>query len=179
MDFRSALHSVIEKFDKESIQYALIGGFALHFWGYSRATQDLDFIAIGNQKDQIRKSMEQLGFKVYKETENVAHYEKESARIDFIFSRRAHGAKVLQRACDMNFFELKLKVARPEDIIGLKVQSMANNPIRWLREMADIENLVLKNKGNLDLDLIADYFKLFGKEKDWLGILERSNASFK
>ncbi len=94
----------------------------------------------------------------------------------FIFSRRTHGVKLLERACEKDFFGLKLKVARAEDIIGLKVQSMANNPLRWLKEMADIENLLQENKGKLDLELIGDYFKLFKKESDWKMMLERNNA---
>lgn len=169
---------MIEALNKEDIQYAVIGGFALHFWGYSRETHDLDFIIRADQKDKVRKKMEELGFSAYRETENVAHYERDNARVDFIFSRRSHGVKLLERACNKDFLGVKLKVAVPEDIIGLKVQSLANNPLRWLKEMADIENLLLENRGKLDLELIGDYFKLFKKEKDWELILERYHASF-
>jgi len=177
MELENTLRSVIDTLNQGSIPYAVIGGFALHFWGYTRGTDDLDFIVLAEQKDSIRQRMVNLGFTVYRETENVAHYENGSTRVDFIFSHSLRGVRLLERACDKDFLRLKLKVARAEDIIGLKVQSMANNPLRWLKEMADIENLLAENKGKLDLQLIEDYFKLFKKEKDWEDILKRHHAS--
>lgn len=178
MDFESALRPLIEKFNRDSIPYAVIGGFALHFWGYSRETHDLDFIIRSTQHDYVQQTMEELGFTAFHKSEHVGHYEKGGAWVDFIFSGKPHGIKLIERACDKDFLGMKLKVALPEDIIGLKVQSLANNPLRWLKEMADIENLMQENKGKLDLDLIGDYFKLFKKEKDWQMILERYHASF-
>ena len=38
---------------------------------------------------------------------------------------------------------------------------------------------VQENMGELDLNLIGDYFKLFKKEKDWEDILKRHHASFR
>jgi predicted nucleotidyltransferase len=178
MDFESALRPMIEKLNRDLIPYAVIGGFALHFWGYSRETHDLDFIIRAAQRDYIRNTMKEIGFTAFYESENVGHYEKGNSRVDFIFSSKPHGAQLLNRACDKDFLEMKLKVALPEDIIGLKVQSLANNPLRWLKEMADSENLMMENKGKLDVDLIGDYFALFKKEKDWELLLERYHASF-
>lgn len=177
MDFESTLRPLIEKFNRDSIPYAVIGGFALHFWGYSRQTHDLDFIIRSDQRDYVQQTMEGLGFTAFHSSEHVGHYEKGAARVDFIFSGKPHGANLLKRASEKDFLGMTVKVALPEDIIGLKVQSLANNPLRWLKEMADIENLLLENKGKLDLELIGDYFKLFKKEKDWELLLERCRAS--
>ncbi len=175
MDFSKTLRSISEKFNQASIQYALIGGFALYFWGYPRGTNDLDFIVLAEDKERAKKLLETLGFKVWRETENVAHYESESAIVDFIYAKSIYGKKLLERACENELNGIKFKVAKAEDIIGLKVQSFANNPSRWLKEMADIENLLIENKGKLDLELIEEYFKLFQLEKEWKLLLERYN----
>lgn len=177
MDFPGTFRSILEKFKEDQIDYALIGGLALSFWGYPRATHDLDFMVLAKKKEIARKGMEELGFKVLRETENVAQYERGSDRVAFIYAVRVHGLKVLERACEKEFFGLKFKVACPEDIIGLKVQSLANNPLRWFKEMADIETLLVENRGRLDLELVGQYFKLFNLEKDWKSLLERYHAN--
>lgn len=179
MDFYKTLGSIFEKFRQNSIDSALIGGFALHFWGYSRATTDLDLLVLGKDRNQLNRSMQELGFKVELETVHVARYQSGKDQVDFIFSQTFHGSKIIDRACEKELLGIKLRVARAEDIIGLKVQSMVNDPLRWLREMADIENLLIENGRTLDLKLIEQYFSLFKLEKEWKEILERYHVAFK
>jgi len=60
--FTKALHKLIQAFEKEKIDYMLIGGFALPAYGLVRATQDID-IAIAVKSIE---SSERL-FKTFKE----------------------------------------------------------------------------------------------------------------
>ncbi|PIR15487.1 MAG: hypothetical protein COV48_14120, partial [Elusimicrobia bacterium CG11_big_fil_rev_8_21_14_0_20_64_6] len=55
---------------------------------------------------------------------------------------------------------LPLRVVRAEDLIGLKVQSLANNPARRHKELADIESL-LEMRKDVDWTRIREYFILF------------------
>jgi predicted nucleotidyltransferase len=66
-----------------------------------------------------------------------------------------------------------VKVIKPEDIIGLKVQSSSNDPKRHDRDMDDIEQLLKLNKGNLDFQLIREYFFVFEREKEFDTLLEK------
>jgi hypothetical protein len=96
----------------------LIGGFAMHAWGYSRTTQDIDFLV-------TREDMP------------------------------------------------KVKESRPEDIIGMKVQSIANDPERYQQDLVDIEILLKMGYTAYNLDLIREYFRLFEREDDFEKILEK------
>ena len=49
----------------------------------------------------------------------------------------------------------------PEDIIGLKVQAIANDPSRKNADLADIESLLKLHARRLDWQLIQSYFELF------------------
>jgi len=42
MDFRLVLSKLLTAFEKESIRYALMGGFALGAWGVPRTTVDYE-----------------------------------------------------------------------------------------------------------------------------------------
>jgi hypothetical protein len=44
MNFKKIFQLLIDFFEQEKIDYALIGAFALKAYGYVRATQDVDFI---------------------------------------------------------------------------------------------------------------------------------------
>lgn len=67
----------------------------------------------------------------------------------------------------------EVPVLIPEDIIGLKVQSMVNNPSRRALDMADIEYLIRENLDKLDLDVIKEYFHLFDQDNGLNSLLKR------
>jgi hypothetical protein len=46
MDFEAVSRMIVERFGKQGVRCAIIGGFALHAAGFSRATQDIDFWCI-------------------------------------------------------------------------------------------------------------------------------------
>lgn len=53
MQFDEVLRTFSGFFEKEGIRYALIGGLAVHAWGYSRATQDIDFVVEGGNRERL------------------------------------------------------------------------------------------------------------------------------
>jgi len=75
----------------------------------------------------------------------------------------------------MSIFDGKMliKVARPEDIIGLKIQALVNNPKKELNEYLDIELLINHFKKDLDWKLIEKYFKIFKLEKKYKEIRKK------
>ena len=100
---------------------------------------------------------------VYKSDE-VAQYvcqAKIFGEIDFILAHRNISYKMLERAQDKEIFSRTVKVLRPEDIIGLKIQALANDETRVSKEYSDIESLLGLYKKDLDWALLEEYFRLF------------------
>ena len=91
----------------------------------------------------------------------------ELGRVDFLHAHRSYTRAMLARAASKKILDGKfeLRVLGPEDLIGLKVQSMANDPSRYNRDMSDIESLISENRATLNMQLIREYFKLFGLER--------------
>ena len=60
----------------------------------------------------------------------------------------------------------------PEDLIGLKIQAIYNDPKnRLMIDAPDIQRLLALHKDKMDMQLVREYFKLFDKEDlldDWL-----------
>ncbi|MFN3551228.1 MAG: nucleotidyl transferase AbiEii/AbiGii toxin family protein [Endomicrobiia bacterium] len=166
MDFKTVLKLVIKNFKKENVRYALIGGFALGCLGISRTTVDLDFLVDKDDLPKIDKIMKDLGYKCRYKSENVSQYIsplKIFGEIDFLHAFRKISLRMLENTIEKPIFngQLKIKILKPEDLIGLKIQAIVNDKERRNREFIDIEELMILYKGNLDWQLLEEYFSLF------------------
>lgn len=173
MDFKATLTALIEVFERENIRYAVIGGFALGVLGVPRATVDLDFLIEKDDLEKISRIMKSHSYDCVYQSENVSQYVspvKIFGEVDFLHAFRVISRKMLGRVKEVDIFEgkAKIKVLLPEDIIGLKVQSLANNPKRINKEYADIEALMDYHGVSLDWQSIEEYFSLFDLEDKFL-----------
>ncbi len=169
MDFKTVARTILEGFQRGNIRYALIGGFALGALGVPRATTDIDFLVHHEDIAKIKKLMEEMGYECAFQSENVSQYVSPLevfGEIDFLHAFRKASLGMLERATEKETFggELKIKVLRPEDIIGLKVQAAANDETRFNREYMDIETLMAHYKTDLDWQLIKEYFSIFDQQ---------------
>ena len=170
MDFRAVLKLVGEDFRKEEIRYALMGGFALGAAGVHRATIDLDFLVLRDDQQKVDAIMRAHGYKCVYKSGDVAQYvskDKLFGEVDFILAHRNISCKMIERAQEKEMFSLKVRVLRPEDIIGLKIQALANDKTRAAKEYLDIESLLNFYKKKLDWAALKDYFKLFDLERKY------------
>ena len=174
MDIDKVLPVLIQEFQKQRIDFALIGGLALQLAGVNRKTHDIDFQVLLKDSDRIDGIMQGLGYKQLHRTENVANYQGLAGlgQVDFLFAQRKYSLRMLANAKTHSVLGLRFKAIRPEDLIGLKVQSSSNDPRRTEQDMLDIKGLLQANAGSLDLEMIREYFKLFKREKELNKILK-------
>ena len=72
----------------------------------------------------------------------------------------------MRRASEKPLFKGKyqVKTLRVEDLIGLKIQAIANDPEnRFMVDAPDIQRLLLMHHENIDLELVKEYFEIFNK----------------
>ncbi len=163
MDFKITLQQLIRAFDDATIGYALIGGFAVGLWGVARGTVDLDFLVDRDALPRLDPIMAQCGFSLVYRSENVSQFSSPAGGVDFLHAFRRHSRTMLGRAVERSLFAgtMTIKVLRPEDLIGLKVQALANDPGRMPFDRYDIEELMRLHGATLDWTLVEDYFTLF------------------
>jgi hypothetical protein len=168
MDLKKALTLIIAEFGKNDVDYALIGGFAIGALGVPRSTIDLDFLVPADVLHKVEAIMLALGYKKVFASENASQYVSPSAEmgeVDFLHAFRPLSVKMLAGAEPIPVFgkEARVKVLKAEDIIGLKLQSINNNPARLAKDNSDIEELMRSRK--LDWNVLKTYFELFGMNK--------------
>ena len=173
MTFKKTFQVLIDFFERERIDYALIGAFALKAYGYTRATQDVDFIARQKDQKKIIANLESLGFEtLYSSTgySNHLHPLSGLGRIDFVYVKGDTAESIFKEAVRILLFDnLTVPVVRPEHIVALKVFAMKNDPDRALREMADIKELL--SLPEINLQEVREYFEKYGQMERYYDII--------
>ncbi|MFQ5900753.1 MAG: nucleotidyl transferase AbiEii/AbiGii toxin family protein [Thermodesulfobacteriota bacterium] len=170
MDFKLVLEKLLTSFEDQNIRYALMGGFALGLWSDPRATVDIDFLVHKDDMKKVDTIMEELGYECRFKTENVTQYISPLeifGEVDFIHAFRPPSLSMLKRVAEKKVFDetVTIKVLSVEDLIGCKVQGMANDESRKALDLSDIESLLISSAGDIDWSLIGEYFDLFGFNK--------------
>jgi len=168
MNFLKVITEVVGALEEARIHYALIGGFAMAMRGNQRATADLEFILLLEDLEKADRILVRFGYERTFRSENVSHYlaaDGDWGRIDILHAFRGPSLGMLDRA-DMLTVEpgIALRVVQVEDIIGLKIQALSNDPSRLESDWYDIRLLVraAREQGApLDWELIGDYLDLF------------------
>lgn len=168
MEIQDTLTLAKSSLEKESIKFALIGGFALAAHGVVRATQDIDLLVDGGQKDLAKDLLSTAGFKLVFENSEALHFSGQG-QLDILLANRESTLDMLKRVQSINNFPVP--VVSAEDLIGLKIQAYKNNPDREFQDKADIQSL-LKQVTNLDFSLIKKYADMFD-EWDFISELRK------
>ena len=171
MDFERVLRAVLQEFEQRRIRYAAVGGFALGVLKVPRTTMDVDFLVHRDDLESLHDILSGLGYRREVQTENVSHYRHADpiwGNIDALHAFRSFSLAMLERAQDYPIFHgaLTVKVLQPEDVIGFKVQAMANNPLRVTKDLVDIEALMAYYREKLDWARVQEYFDLFERGQE-------------
>lgn len=139
--------------------------------GVQRATMDLDFILMLEDLEKADGILSEAGYRRLFRSENVSHYmgsDDTWGRIDILHAFRGPSLGMLRRAERLAVEgNVTLPVIRIEDLIGLKIQALTNDPTRAVSDWHDIGLLLttVRDSGQpLDWELLEDYLRLFGLE---------------
>ena len=174
--FVESIRLVVRVAKANRFRVALIGGFALPFHGVQRATGDVDFLVEASGSKILNNELIDAGAECLQRGPDSANYAPGSSKltgIDFIYARRVRALAMLEHATarPLRGARLAVPVLDREDLIGLKLQAIANAPTRRHQDRADIEALLGASGSVLDLERLRDYYRLFGREHeldDWI-----------
>lgn len=139
---------------------------------------DLDFLVHRDDLEKLDKALTALGYTRVFHSENVSQYchpHTAWGSVDFIHAFRKISLAMLDRAKDYPALggKQRLRAVQPEDVIGLKVQAMFNDPERRTQEQIDIERLMAHYGDQLDWNRIQEYYEVFGLVEEIKKLKER------
>ncbi|MCU0591631.1 MAG: nucleotidyltransferase [Desulfobacterales bacterium] len=178
MNFKVVLQNLLRRFSEAGVEVALSGGLALSTMGVFRFTKDIDFVVLEESAGAVEKIMTALGYEKqgFSSAEILSYISplKALGQVDFLVARRKYSRAMVKRARAMPVVdgELTVKVLQVEDVIGLKLQALANDPQnRYAVDAPDIQRLLKLHGSRLDMARVREYFGLFEKEsllEEWL-----------
>ena len=178
MNFKVILKNLLSRFSEAGVEVALSGGLALSTMGVFRFTRDIDFVVLEEWVEAVDRVMVELGYeKQGFSTQEIVSYIsplKVFGQVDFLVARRKYTRAMLKRALEMSVLdgEVTVKALLPEDLIGLKLQAIVNDPKnRYGVDAPDIQRLLKLRRSSMDMNLVREYFRLFEKESlldEWL-----------
>ncbi len=165
MNFRTVLETIIRFLKRENIHFVVIGAYALHAYGYVRATRDLDFLVREEDQEKIVRFLETLGYETVHRSKGFSNHIHQMAglgRIDFVYvADKTAGIVFLGKRDLLVLGEFSLPVARAEHLIALKLFAVKNDPDRKFRELSDIQQMM--RLPGIDIGEVRGYFKKFGQ----------------
>ncbi len=162
--------------DEDNIPYMIIGGQAVLLYGTPRLTRDID-ITLGIDTDKfplVENICNKLRLKILPEDPKAfaietkvlpAEETKLRIRVDFIFSFTPYEAQALNRTKQVLMDDYPVKFASCEDVIVHKM--IAGRAI----DAEDVKNILIKNKGSIDLEYIRKWLSEFSEISEHKGIL--------
>jgi predicted nucleotidyltransferase len=178
MNLKEVLKILIHRFDKQKIDFVLSGGLALSTMNIFRFTKDIDLLIFEESREAVHEIMIGLGYVLQDfSTNEIMSYLSPVmmfAQADFLLARRKYTRAMMHRALEKPIFdgEFQVKTLRIEDLIGLKIQAISNDPEnRYLIDAPDIQRLLSMHHDKIDLAFIREYFRVFNKEDlldEWL-----------
>jgi predicted nucleotidyltransferase len=180
VNFGETVRAVAGQLDEASCRWVIIGGVALGLYTTPRTTCDVDLLVDGSFASRLPALLCPLGYTVafaWEESTHLAPTRADRCPLDILHAHRPHSLGMLARA---QRFELEpgglvVPVAEPEDLIGLKVQAMENDPERRRGELVDIRALLesaASTGRRFDLARVREYFALFGEDRELGELME-------
>ncbi len=150
--------------DREEIPFAIVEALALHTYGYSRATNDVDLLVGIEAQDRLITFLEERGFETLHRSggySNHLHADPALGRLDVIYVDADTRGKILAEARLASLGGMSVVVPKPEHLAAMKIHAMKNDPSRAFQELADIQFL-MKLPG-VDREEIRAYFDKAGQ----------------
>ena len=166
-------------FEQLNLNYAVIGGIALQFWGEPRFTHDLD-LTVQDKLDLaelVRAVTEAFGSRVsdpyqFARDTRMLLLNVEDVDVDVAIALRGYEEALFERSQPYEVEPGKhIRICSAEDLIIHK--ALAGRP----QDLADIQSVIYR-QGDLDVEYIRSWLGEFSSALGDSGIIERFEQAF-
>ncbi len=155
---------------EQSLQFLLIGGWALQAYGYARQTLDVDCLCAMEDSESFGRSLTEAGFERF---DRVGAFHRFRHRlnpflvIDLMLTEASTFTNLWRPAKEFEIDGKSIKVPTFEHLIALKLHA-AKNEGRSKRDLEDISALLILNPTALSPSVLLDLCHRYGPEESTL-----------
>jgi hypothetical protein len=160
VQFDEVLRTWSQFFETKGIRYAVVGGLAVHAWGGSRLTRDIDLAVDLRERSRVVGRAESLGYETLHVSEafsNHLHSDPRYGRIDFMYLSGPTAEQIFAASRVKPIVgDEAAPVASAEHLAMMKGMAMKNFPHRTLFEADDVR--LLMSVPGVDRETVRDYY---------------------
>jgi predicted nucleotidyltransferase len=149
-----------------NLQFLVIGGLAINFYGYSRETADLDLLICSIQRSQWLDLFSRLDFTVYHDGGSfiqLSSTQQAAWPVDLMLVRERTFQPMFAASREVDLYGTRARVPSLEHLLALKIHSLKNTRLhRFLKDFLDVENLVRINKLDIKSENLRQLFLKYG-----------------
>lgn len=152
MIFTQDMKDLIELFNINNVEYALVGGFAVNYYGYVRTTQDIDILINPSKNNAVKTVNALISFGFGKDGVAKEYFEKEGTalhlgiapnRIDLLTNLKGISNSAVFKNIEKTSYEnCTIKIISLTDLIKCKELS---NRKKDQADAEELSNINLKN----------------------------------
>lgn len=147
---------VTRRLPAAGVDFLMIGGHAVNYYGFIRATMDVDFMIAASAESTVRQMMKEAGFTNISSAENVIFFSRpdSSLRVDFLSVDSGTLQQLIGRAVQVPYLATTVTVPCLEDLVAMKLFALHNgSPKRAIRDSEDVVRLVIEHQWDLEKQL--------------------------
>jgi hypothetical protein len=156
-DADEAFDLVSERLPSAGVECLMIGGHAVNYYGYMRATQDLDFMIAAADEPAVSRVMTAAGYINVARHESVVYFNRPGSplRVDFLKVERPTLDRLLSAAVAIQYFGGHVvRIPRLQDLLAMKFFALRNSGARRLdKDLPDIAHLAVLHGLDPERDL--------------------------
>jgi len=151
------IRELIQLLTEHGVEFVLVGGHAVAFYGYSRATMDVDFLVRPSAENskRIMAALDAFGFgnagippESFRSAGGLVTLGASPNEVDLMTSMSGESVDtIFVNAVEGHLGELPMKVIALEDLLSVK--RTVNRP----KDRLDIAELIALNKDSKDTDI--------------------------
>lgn len=162
----SILREVASSAAEENIQFLVIGGLAVVFYGYSRDTADIDLLVSGDQVGAWERILARNRYSVWRRAEMFIQFKPvvEGAwPVDLMLVREATFAPMFTASQEVEIFGARVRIPAVEHLLALKLHALRHTHIeRFSKDFLDVEGIVRHSSIDLRAPKYRDLFLKYG-----------------
>jgi predicted nucleotidyltransferase len=145
MIFTQDMKEFIELLEKYQVEYVVVGGFAVNYYGYIRTTQDIDILIFPSLKNaqNIINALDEFGFgsagitrDSFETSGTAVHLGVEPNRIDLLTNLKGvSNEEIFKRKKRIKYEKMSLNIISLNDLLECKRCSDR------LKDLADVDEL--------------------------------------
>jgi hypothetical protein len=152
-----------------NLDFLVIGGLALIFYGHSRDTADLDLLVRREARAAWLELLSRLNYTVSTERENFVQCsppEKGAWPVDLMFVRDSTFDPMLKAAREVEMYGVTLRIPSLEHLLALKLHALKHgHPGRYTKDLLDVEALIRENALDMQSEKMRQLFLKYGTLK--------------